>query len=109
MFAEEQFLRNKFGDEFNDWAARVPAFLPKFGLFVKSEVPFSLKKVLKKEKDGLLALFMIFALFNVIGKFVDPKDNYNYYLLAACGVIVVVYCVLKFLKNKTRVLDEDNR
>ncbi len=29
MFAEEEFLRGKYGQAFLDWAARTPAFLPK--------------------------------------------------------------------------------
>ena len=30
MFAEEEFLRQQFGHNFESWANRTPAFLPKF-------------------------------------------------------------------------------
>lgn len=53
----------------------------------------------------MFALFAIFTLFNIIGNLIDPADNYNYYLFVACGIAFVVYCILKFLKNKTKVLD----
>ena len=109
MFAEEQFLRKKFGNEYLEWAEKTPAFLPKFKQFVKPIFPFSWKKVLKKEKDGFLNLFLIFAFFNILGKFIDPKNDYNYFLLIACGIAVIIYCVLKFLKSKTNILNEENR
>jgi protein-S-isoprenylcysteine O-methyltransferase Ste14 len=62
MFAEEQFLRKKFGDTYLIWSAQVPAFLPSFDFseFKKPGVRFSWKKVVKKEKNGLFALFLIF-------------------------------------------------
>ena len=65
MFAEEQFLRKKFGDVYLQWSQGVPAFLPNFSNFISSNFPFSWKKVLKKEKNGLAALFLIFCLFDV--------------------------------------------
>jgi hypothetical protein len=33
MFAEEQFLRKKFGALYTDWAAKTPAFIPSFAKF----------------------------------------------------------------------------
>jgi len=67
MFAEEQFLERKFGDAYKELADKVPAFIPKMGLFNKPTLSFSLKKVLKKEKNGLFAVFLIFTAFNLIG------------------------------------------
>ncbi len=109
MFAEEQFLRRKFGTIYTQWAEKTPAFMPNFKSFVKPSLPFSWKKVLKKEKNGLLALFLIFALFDVIGEWINKQHHYNWFLLIACAVCIVAYCVLKYLKKKTQVLNEDNR
>ena len=50
MFAEEHFLRNKFGEQYLKWAASVPAFVPKLGNMASPNLSFSWKKVLKKEK-----------------------------------------------------------
>ena len=33
MYAEEQFLRRKFGTVYTDWAAHTPAFIPSFKHF----------------------------------------------------------------------------
>ena len=43
MFAEEGFLRKKFGDQYLLWAERTPAFIPKLKNFRKSDLTFSIK------------------------------------------------------------------
>nr|MBI1229028.1 DUF1295 domain-containing protein [Cytophagales bacterium] len=109
MYAEEQFLRKKFGDKYLAWAKNVPAFIPCFENFVKSELPFSWKKVLRKEKNGLFALFLIFAVFDVAGDFIQNKTDYNDFLIAMCILTGFTYVALKFFKNKTMLLNEIDR
>lgn len=109
MFAEEQFLRRKFGDEYLEWAKNVPAFIPNFKNFKKSALPFSWKKVLKNEKNGLFALFLIFCAFDIIGEIIENETNYNYFLIVMCILTGLNYVVLKYLKNNTNVLNESNR
>lgn len=109
MFAEEQFLRRKFGKAYTDWAASVPAFIPRFRKFRKPELPFSWKKVLKKEKNGLAALFLVFACFNIAGNLIEGKSAYNYFLLIACVASLLLYGVLKYLKKRTDLLNEVGR
>ncbi|MDR3184646.1 MAG: isoprenylcysteine carboxylmethyltransferase family protein, partial [Prevotellaceae bacterium] len=101
MFAEEQFLRKKFGDAYLRWAEKTPAFLPNLCEFRRSELAFSWKKVLKKEKNGFCALFLLFALFHVSGELFKAEPRYNYGLLIAAAASVVVYFVLKYLKRCT--------
>ena len=109
MFAEEQFLRRKFGIVYEQWAEKTPAFFPNFKLFVKPSLPFSWKKVLKKEKNGILALFLIFSVLDIAGDWVQKDNNYNYFLLVACILSIISYGILKYLKKKTQVLNEQNR
>lgn len=56
MFAEEQFLRNKFGAAYLEWASRTPPFIPRFRNYRRASIPFNWKKVVKKEKNGIAAL-----------------------------------------------------
>lgn len=109
MFAEEQFLRRKFGKIYIDWADYVPAFKPSFKRFEKPELSFSWKKVLKKEKNGFTAIFIVFALFNILGELVQKKTDFDYVLISGCIVSGLLYLVLKFLKKKTDVLNEEGR
>jgi len=109
MFAEEQFLRKKFGQQYLDWSAKVPPFFPKRMGFVKPAYPFSWKKVLKKEKNGLAALFLIYCAFNVAGELIQETMNFNYIFLGGAALSFVLYFVLKFLKYHTQALKEEVR
>jgi protein-S-isoprenylcysteine O-methyltransferase Ste14 len=109
MFAEEQFLRKKFGEEYIEWSGNIPAFIPRFKNFKKSVFPFSWKKVLKKEKNGVFALFLIFSAFDVTGELIKNETDYNYFLIAMCVFTGLSYIVLKYLKKKTGILNETNR
>jgi len=111
MFAEEQFLRAKFGNTYLIWASRIPAFLPSFNFiqFKKPSVPFSWKKVLKKEKNGLFALFLIFCLFDVMDVFFLGKPNIEYIFITLSVITGISYLVLKYLKKYTKLLNEEGR
>ncbi len=109
MFTEEQFLRRKFGDTFLVWAEKVPAFLPSFRGYIRPGLPFSWKKAVKKEKNGLAAVFIIFTAMDIAGKLVTGRKDIDLVLAACCAVAVVAYWVLKYLKRKSTLLDEEGR
>lgn len=109
MFTEEQFLRRKFGEEYLMWASRTPAFIPAFTHFAKPKMKFSWKKVLKKEKNGFFALFLIMFLFKTLEIYLIKKtylieENWLLVLTVFSGLL---YFVLRIIKNRTRLLDED--
>lgn len=108
MIAEDQFLEKKFGKCYTNWAGKVPAFIPNPGLYQKAELSFSIKKVLKKEKNGLFAIFIIFAFFDVLGEWLKNHTHFNYLILIGCLISMLMYLVLKIMKSKT-VLLNDNR
>lgn len=106
MYAEESFLRKKFGDVYLDWAKNVPAFMPNFKNYQRNIHPFNLKKVLKKEKNGLAAIFLLFWLFEIVGELVEEKKlviEYGFWFYAAITA-TVLYLVLKIMK-KRKMLD----
>jgi len=108
MFAEEQFLRRKFGEVYLSWAKGTPAFWPSFKNFKKPVVKFSWAKVIKKEKNGLLAIFVCFFAFQlftqsiVLGEFTVYQDFWMYATIAS----FVIYYIIKFLRKFTKVLEE---
>lgn len=109
MFAEEQFLRRKFGQEYVDWAEKTPAFIPRWRSLDQNCMCFSWKKVLKKEKNGLLAVFLIFMVFNFIGEWGERKPEYNWVFIYGTVLSLLTYGVLKYLKRYTHILDENGR
>jgi protein-S-isoprenylcysteine O-methyltransferase Ste14 len=111
MFAEEQFLRRKFGEKYISWAGRTPAFVPSLKNKVKSIYPFSIKKVLKKEKNGVLAIFVLLFLFhNLRNSVVYHSWSIRVdWVLWSALVSGIVYLVLKLIKKNTNWLDEKGR
>jgi protein-S-isoprenylcysteine O-methyltransferase Ste14 len=110
MFAEEQFLRKKFGDIYLDWAKKTPALFPKFSLYKKSDLQFSLKNVLKREYNGFFGLVFIMTLFRVIGFAIITKQFYldkHWLLIFSIGFIIFI--LLKMLKKFTKVLNVKGR
>jgi hypothetical protein len=92
-----------------DWAKNVPAFIPNFKNYIKSKLYFSWRKVLKKEKNGLVAIFVIFFVFNILGEMINKENNYNYFFIVATIITIVNYLILKYLKKYTTVLSEKDR
>jgi len=110
MLAEELFLRDKFGSAYLDWAAKRPPFMPRWkAKFVRPALPFSWKKVLKKEKNGLAAIFIIFFVFDALGELIENKFEINWFIFISCIVTCIGYLILKYLKKYTHVLDEEGR
>jgi len=109
MYAEEQFLRRKFGELYLEWANRTPAFVPSFRHKVKSRYPFSLKKVLKKEKNGIVAIFLLVFLFHALRNSVLLNRFYFDWVFWSMIASVALYLLLKVLKKNTSWLDEKGR
>lgn len=55
---EEAFLRQQFGTRFEEWAARVPAFIPRVSLYVSAQRTFDLSVVGRREFYGLAVILV---------------------------------------------------
>lgn len=110
MYAEENFLRNKFGQSYLDWAKNIPAFIPAFKHYKKAKYPFSIKKVLKKEKNGFCAVFLLFWVFDVVFRLIqeEPFQFETGFWFYSAIMATVIYFILKILK-KQNLLNEQNR
>jgi len=109
IFVEEDFLREKFGQTFNDWAERTPLFLPRFKNWRRPSLPFSLKTALKREYTAFFVIIAAFTCLEVIGDFVYKRRwqiSWFYVLLFFFGF--VVYITLRTLKKKG-ILDVEGR
>ena len=110
MFAEEQFLKGKFGDQYLKWSMTAPPFIPIFKRWQTADLEFSLRNVLKREYNGLFAVGISFAYLNVLKNFLATKEfmitDFWLYTLASTFLIFIV---LRTLKKKTRILHVDGR
>ncbi len=110
MFAEEAFLRNKFGNAYIAWAKTTPAFIPKLSQWKSGDLTFSLKNVLKREYTGLLVLVISFALINVLKHyFYLGQWGISGFWLTVLILGVVVALSLRTLKKRTAILEVAGR
>ncbi len=110
MFAEEQFLRKKFGKAYDKWSASVPAVIPKSFKYVKPVLPFSVKTVLHREYNSFFNVFLIFLVLDVFRNFtmtggflVTPV-----WLWMFCGVFIF-WLVVRIIWKQTYLLKVDGR
>lgn len=102
MYAEEHFLITKFKNKYTDWSKATPAFIPDFKYYKKPRYPFNIKKVIKKEKNGLVAIFALFWLFEWASNALEHgithlELNGWFYMMIATSVM---YLVLKIMKKR---------
>ena len=110
MFAEEEFLRRKFGQQYEKWANQTPAFLPRLRNWVPNVLPFSLRNVLKREYSGLFAIIGSFTFLEIIGDIYAQKElelDLMWVVLFLSGL--TSYVTLRTLKKKTRFLNAEGR
>ena len=110
IFAEENFLRNKYGQTYIQWTEKTPIFLPRLTGWKQPALVFSIKNILKREYNGFFALFFTFALFDFLENFIRYDklylDKFWAYSLSVSGII---FLVLMTLKKKTKILTVEGR
>jgi protein-S-isoprenylcysteine O-methyltransferase Ste14 len=111
IYAEESFLREKFGDTYLKWTSKTGVFLPKHFNYIKPDISFSWKKVAKKEKNGLFALFLVFWGFETVGQYAANGTLIIEERWMTIGAIStgILYFILKYFKKYTTRLDEEGR
>ena len=109
IFAEEEFLRSKFGSSYLKWAEKTPVFIPKFYQWQSPSYSFSLRTALKGEYSGFFAIIVTFTFMEMVGDYVltgtwdyDPM----WQIISLSGLFI--YIVLRIMKKK-HLLDVKGR
>jgi len=106
MAAEEHFLKENFGKEFERWAISTPAFLPRIAGWKKSAFSFSPRSVLRREYGGFFAIILVFSALNSATHFIVDGE---FHIEPFWGVLTLggflSYVVLHALKKKSTLLD----
>jgi protein-S-isoprenylcysteine O-methyltransferase Ste14 len=110
MFAEEEFLRRKFGDVYLQWAASTPAFIPRLRRWKTANLPFSLRTVLRREYPGLFGIIASFYALNVYERLALQRQEGVEPLWTGIFLAgLAVFLVLRTLKRKTTLLAVEGR
>ena len=110
MFAEEQFLRRKFGDIYDKWSEKVSSFIPWTFHFIRPGLPFSIKNVLKREYNSFVNIFVIFIVLDVFRNYFLSERIYLtkmwIWIFVAGGVI---WLVVRTIHKQTKWLEVEGR
>lgn len=110
-FAEEEFLREKFGAPYLEWAEETPAFFPRFKNWKSPSLAFSTRELLKREHHGFFAIIASFTTLvlarEIILHYKNPQVHWGWWILFAIGMIT--FLILNILKKTTKILDMPGR
>jgi protein-S-isoprenylcysteine O-methyltransferase Ste14 len=110
MYAEEEFLRDKFGDSYLQWANKTPAFWPNLSNWQAPNLPFSWRTILKREYHGLFGIIFTFTILEVAGDYiVSGRFELDPLWVGLFTVNLLIYLVLRFLAKKTTILQDQGR
>ncbi len=110
IFAEEEFLRERFGEEYVRWAEKTPAIVPRLSRWAPPLMPFSFRTVMKREHHTLLAIVSAFTALEVLGDlFVEGRIDFDPLWAGLFGTGLLIYLVARFLRKHTPWLDEKGR
>jgi len=110
MYAEEDFLEQKFGDAFREWARQTPAFVPNLKGWRAPSLSFSWRTAIRREYSGFFAIIASFTVLDILSEFylhgrivLDPM------WLKIFAVGLIIYLTLRYLKKRTRILHVEGR
>ena len=110
MFAEEQFLRRKFGEIYDKWSEKVGSFIPYSLKFIPPGLPFSIRNILKREYNSFVNIFVIFTILDLFRNYFLSERIYLtqmwlYLIIAA----FVIWIVIRTIHKRTKWLEVDGR
>jgi protein-S-isoprenylcysteine O-methyltransferase Ste14 len=111
MYAEEQFLRRKFGQDYECWHRRTPRLIPNPFLYASSSNDFSWRIVFKNEYPGWTASMTIaLCIFTLMANRDYPiYSNYPLYIkgwLIFGSGIAIFGLTFRYLKHRTNLFHE---
>lgn len=106
---EDAFLKVKHGVHWEKWAKRTSSLWPHVSRYLPSHYSFNWKKVIRKEKNGVLAVVLVFTLFEItrsLGLGYSPKEaiSDNGVWIAVSAFLFCCYLLIKVLMKKTNWL-----
>jgi len=106
MFAEEAFMREKFGEDYICYAENTSAFLPMhWSRWRSPSINFNWKKVFRKELSSFYAMVISFVILKLYENFLVYHKlvlSRNWIIFLAIGTLI--YITLQFLKKWTKLL-----
>ena len=110
MFAEEQFLRKKFGKEYEEWANKTPSFFPDFSKWAPGNLPFSWKNIFKREYNGFGNIIFAFTILALVRNYRFTGNWYpeiRWIIIFFTGLII--WLIVRTIEKKTNLFNVEGR
>jgi protein-S-isoprenylcysteine O-methyltransferase Ste14 len=100
ILSEENYLKQKYGDSFNDYCKTINRVIPTFNSYQKPALPFDGRKVFFKENDSVFNMLMVFVIILAFReKSIVNAVPHSTHLIVAAAVLVIIYIIIKVLKK----------
>jgi protein-S-isoprenylcysteine O-methyltransferase Ste14 len=110
IVTEEEFLSQKFGEDYERWSSQTPAFFPRHLRWQKPDLPFSWKHVLRREYHGLFGLIAAVTAVEFVCDFcVHRSAIIDPVWMSIFAVGTVFYLSVRFLAKYTHILHVEGR
>jgi protein-S-isoprenylcysteine O-methyltransferase Ste14 len=110
MFAEEEFLQEKFGESFSAWADKTPAFIPRFKNWIKPDLPFSFKNAIKREYTAFFAVIVTFTVLELVSETsLHGKLGIDRFWIIMFSIALAVYLTIRVINKYTTWLNVEGR
>ena len=104
ILVEENFLKEKYGEAYLEYSARVPCFIPRFSQWVSPKNPWNCRMVLRREHDTWLGVVLAYFLIECLREYtVSGSLRLHMIWYALLLPMWLSWVVLKIVK-KARVL-----
>ncbi len=103
ILAEEDYLMDKYPEQYTGYCSRVRRIIPVLGSYVKNRNPFNLQKVVFKENDSLFNLLVMFILVLLYKEksLNGSVSDFTPYIFSGVSILLV-YIIIKIIKKKRR-------
>jgi len=110
MFAEEQYLRKKFGEAYDKWSEKVSAFIPFSFHFIPPKLPFSFRNVLKREYNSFVNIFVIYIILDVSRNyFLSERIYFTEIWVWLFGGAFILWAIIRSIHKYTKWLEVEGR
>jgi protein-S-isoprenylcysteine O-methyltransferase Ste14 len=113
VYAEEDYLQNKFGDGYKAYCAEVFRWLPRFGEFAKATegMAFNLKRVIGKDYSTISATLIGLVSVEIYERLAHPEPSQGrtelLLLAALIALIGLMTGVIRILKKRGDFLETE--
>jgi len=99
IYTEEEYLREKYGKTYLEWANQTPAFIPRLRGWRRPQNPFNAQRVLRNEYRSLATLALLFFLINLLKDSVSAgRLEFDRIWLAVFIMAMTLFLIMRILK-----------